>query len=208
LEQVTTNLTVVGESTDKRVRRIESARVFTEGVREYRSRTVALDPISNEIIDDDESKETSGEKSSTESKSSLIDSLNFEDVSAFLPPGFNSGPEESKETISENSSAESKPSIIDSLKFEDVSAFLPPGFNPNAEKPEETTAKKPDIKLDFSSLLSDIKTDELGDLLPPDFHKPASTRSTTTTVESTTTRLGLKFPTRPGVSRKKTGIFY
>jgi hypothetical protein len=153
--------------------------------------------------DDEKPADSSEEKSSTESKSSIFDSLNFEDVSAFLPPGFNS--EGSKEISAEKSSTESESSLIDSLNFGDVSAFLPPGFNSDAEKPEDasgSTVKKPAIKLDISSLLSDIKTDELGDLLPPDYSKPASTRSTTT-VESTTTRLGLKFPTRPGVNRKK-----
>jgi len=45
-DAVTRNLTVVGESTDKRVRRIESARVYSKGVADYRARvadTVAGD---------------------------------------------------------------------------------------------------------------------------------------------------------------------
>ena len=40
---VINNLTIVGESTDKRVRRIESARVFSNGVASYRARIAADD---------------------------------------------------------------------------------------------------------------------------------------------------------------------
>lgn len=53
LQNVTSNLTVVGESTDKRVRRIENARTFTRGVSEYRARTVALEPAANHGTVDD-----------------------------------------------------------------------------------------------------------------------------------------------------------
>ena len=79
------------------------------------------------------------------------------------------------------------------------------GFNPTAvEEPKvtttkTTTTKKPDFELGLSSLFEDIKIDDVGDLLPPDFHKPASTRAPTT-AESTTEKIVLKFPTRPGAT--------
>jgi hypothetical protein len=105
-----------------------------------------------------------------------------------------------------------KPSLLNSLKFDDVSAFLPPGFNPSAiEKPEVTTSSTPTteksngFKLDISSLFDDIKTDDVAALLPPDFNKPASTRAPTTAAEteSTTAKIFLKFPTRPGGTGKR-----
>ena len=41
---ITTNLTVVGESSDKRVRRIENSRTFTRGVEAYRAKTSVSEP--------------------------------------------------------------------------------------------------------------------------------------------------------------------
>lgn len=46
LEGATSNLTIAHESTDKRVRRIESARTFTQGVAAYRKRTPVAEPTS------------------------------------------------------------------------------------------------------------------------------------------------------------------
>jgi len=43
-QNVTSNLTIVKESTDKRVRRIENGRAFTQGVTAYRERTPVLEP--------------------------------------------------------------------------------------------------------------------------------------------------------------------
>lgn len=176
---------------------------------------------------------------STTTDTSLIDdilsSIEQDDLAKLLPKDFGPLPDFTKKSrpkpprlfqkTSESSSAATKASsasttekssLIDSLKFDDVSSFLPPGFNPGAveEEPEVSkTTKKPDFKLDLSSLFDDIKTDDVGDLLPPDFHKPASTRAPTTASESTTEKIVLKFPTRPGATgtrletaTKSTGI--
>lgn len=43
-QNVTSNLTIAHEATDKRVRRIENARIFTEGVASYRERTPVAQP--------------------------------------------------------------------------------------------------------------------------------------------------------------------
>jgi len=43
-QRVTNNLTIAAESTDKRVRRIENARTFTQGVTAYRERTPVAEP--------------------------------------------------------------------------------------------------------------------------------------------------------------------
>jgi len=43
-DKVTSNLTIAKESTDKRVRRIENARVYTQGVTAYRERTLVAEP--------------------------------------------------------------------------------------------------------------------------------------------------------------------
>lgn len=56
MQGVTANLTAVNESTDKRVRRIENSRIFTKGVSDYRTRTLALEPPVNEITDELQSR--------------------------------------------------------------------------------------------------------------------------------------------------------
>ncbi len=97
--------------------------------------------------------------------------------------------------------------VFASFAVDDISAFLPPGFKPPTEekKPATTTtekattttaaASKDEFKLDLSKLFSDIKTD--ASLLPPGFNpdQPEPPKA-----ETTTKKITLKFPTRPGSS--------
>ena len=93
-------------------------------------------------------------ETSTESKlGNLFESVNLDDVSAFLPPGF-------KPTEEQESSSTTKPDFkldISSL-FDDIetdASLLPPGFNPdNVPQPEQTTEK---IVLKFPTRPGGIK---------------------------------------------------
>ena len=108
---------------------------------------------------------TTTKETTEKSKSNnLFDSVNFDDVSAFLPPGFK--PEETETTSTTN-----KPdfkldisSLFDDIKTEDVSSLLPPGFNPEGPPPktednetEKTTEK---IVLKFPTRPGGIKKTE------------------------------------------------
>ena len=154
----------------------------------------------------------------------ILSSIEQDDLAKLLPKDFGPLPDFSKnksrpkpprlfqktsETTQKTTeaSSEASPSLIDSFIKDDISKFLPPGFNAGSVPSEEsttttTTTKKPDFKLDISSLFDDIKTDDVKALLPPDFNKPASTRAPTT-AEVTTEKIVLKFPTRPGGSATK-----
>ena len=79
----------------------------------------------------------------------LFDTLNFEDVGSFLPPGFNpEGPPPSEEKqAKEEKKADSGPklglsSLFDNIETPDISALLPPGFNPDGPPPPEQEEKQ------------------------------------------------------------------
>ena len=154
----------------------------------------------------------------------ILSSIEQDDLAKLLPKDFGPLPDFSKnksrpkpprlfqKTTSDSSTTQkttNEASLIDTFIKDDISKFLPPGFNAASVPSEEaaaasstTTTKKPDFKLDISSLFDDIKTDDVKALLPPDFNKPASTRAPTT-AEVTTEKIVLKFPTRPGGSATK-----
>jgi len=146
----------------------------------------------------------------------LLSKIKFDDVSAFLPPGF-------KPQAEEPASTTAKPSGIEGLLRKarpvDVSAFLPPGFKPQAEEPASTTAKPSGIEgllrkarpVDVSAFLppgfklvtttnkSVLETVNVSTLMPSGFGKE---NSSTTEATSPADMFRVKFPTRPGVSRK------
>jgi hypothetical protein len=108
------------------------------------------------------------------------------DVSAFLPPGF-------KLTTEKPSSTSAKPTGVESLLSKaqpvDISAFLPPGFKLSATT-EKSAQESPRGKEEF---------EDNGTVLPPSSANENSTNSKTTTPADV---IKVKFPTRPGVTRK------
>lgn len=88
--------------------------------------------------------------------------IKFEDVKAFVPPGYTPPPE-----VSESTSA--KPAldtILSKVKFDDVSALLPPGY-----KPDSSATEKP------SKFIPKIKFEEPTALLPKGFKPQAAAPS-------------------------------
>ena len=86
----------------------------------------------------------------------LFKNIESDDVSAFLPPGYN--PDAAKEE--------------DSKPVETTT------------KETTTTTKKSDFKLDLSNLFSDIKTDEVSAFLPPGYKAEEQQPETTTEAKS------------------------
>lgn len=123
--------------------------------------------------------------------------MQFDDISAFLPPGFKLPEEgEEEEPSSTTSTTTPKPpptttasgqptefkldlaNLFGSVDVEDVSAFLPPGFNPDQAPPEEASAAAAPAPT----------TEKVSAPVPP----PKATEKIT-----------LKFPTRPGADDSK-----
>ena len=106
--------------------------------------------------------------------------IDFQDVSAFLPPGFkpqNEEKEDAKQKIENSSTSNSDfkldiSSLFDNIDTENVASFLPPGFNPEPETKD--ASKKP----------------------------PPSTEATSTTKGL---KYGLKFPSVTGSAKKPIG---
>ena len=80
-------------------------------------------------------EKTTEKSASTTSKPSLLDSLKFDDVSSFLPPGFNPGAIEKPEVTTTTTTTEKADfkldisSLFDDIKTDDVAALLPPDFH-------------------------------------------------------------------------------
>ena len=92
------------------------------------------------------------EESTTESKTkSILNSVKFDDVSAFLPPGFNPNNVEQTTTTTTKKPEDFKldiSSLFSDIETEDVSKFLPPGFD-STEAPVETEKTTEKIVLKF-----------------------------------------------------------
>lgn len=146
------------------------------------------------------------DKTKSNSFANFKHKIKFDDVSAFLPPGYKPPPEES--TSSEKSDVTTEnlnsttvikvPDILSKAKPVDLGAFLPPGFKPNMSTDKST--KSP-------SILEKIKFKEVSDLLPPDY-TTESTKSSTVEEKSTTKTENIGgskvvFPSRPGGGTKK-----
>ncbi len=99
--------------------------------------------------------------------------------------------------------------------MDDISKFLPPGFNPDAPQPPppppppattttttstEASTETSDFKLDLSKLFSNVATDAA--LLPPGYNAEAAEAAETEAESTTTEKIALKFPTRPGGVKK------
>jgi len=159
------------------------------------------------------------EPTSTTSKprnvESLLSKAQLVDVSSFLPPGF-------KLRVEEPTSTTLKPRNVESLLSKaqpvNVSSFLPPGFKLRAEEPTSTTSKPRDVK----TLLSKTQPIDVSAFLPPGFKQATATQKSdpellrdgvtvqpsgvikenSTITMTTPDMFRVKFPTRPGVTRK------
>jgi hypothetical protein len=170
-------------------------------------------------------KQPAEEPSSTTVKPSGIEELLSKakpvDVSAFLPVGFKLPEEEPTSTTAKPTAVESKAQPLN------VSAFLPPGFKLPAEEPASMSAKHSSVE----GLLSKAQPVDISAFLPPGFKLKTTTEKTTlhspvgkveglrdnetsvppgfsngssSATEATTPAdvFRVKFPTRPGVTRK------
>jgi hypothetical protein len=160
------------------------------------------------------------EPTSTTSKPRSVESLFSKaqpvDVSSFLPPGFKQPAEKPTSTTSKPRSVES---LFSKAQPVDVSSFLPPGFKQPAEKPTSTTSKP----ISVESLLSKAQPVDVSAFLPPGFKLATTTQKSdpeslrdvgtvqfsgvikeNSTIQVTTPAdtYRVKFPTRPGVTRK------
>ena len=142
----------------------------------FQSKTTAQESTTNRLgltKVTTETTTTEGVPSSSSSKPSLLNSLKFDDVSAFLPPGFNPSAIEKPEVTTSSTPTTTEKSngfklgissLFDDIKTDDVAALLPPDFNKPASTRAPTTAAE---------------------------------------TESTTAKVFLKFPTRPGGTGKR-----
>jgi hypothetical protein len=105
----------------------------------------------------------------------LLSKIKFDDVSAFLPPGFKPQAIEPRTTTEKPIGVEG---LLRKARPVDVSAFLPPGFKLTTEKPSSTTAKP----IGVESLLSKARPVDISALLPPGF-KLTSEKPSLTTVK-------------------------
>jgi hypothetical protein len=146
------------------------------------------------------------------------------DVSAFLPPGFRHPAEEPTSTTVKPSGVEG---LLSKAQPVDVSAFLPMGFKLPAEELTFTTAKPSSVE----GLLSKAQPVDISHFLPPGFKLKTTTEKSTlhsllgkvegfrgnstlvvpgfrnensSATEAATPAdvFRVKFPTRPGVTRK------
>ncbi|CAK1599708.1 unnamed protein product [Parnassius mnemosyne] len=152
----------------------------------------------------------------------LVQKIQKDDLSKFLPPGYTSPVTEQPQPKEIN--------ILEKVPKIDITAFLPKGFKLNETstiKPDTDTSKSktqlpskaisldisallpPDYKVNTSeinngeNLLNKFKIADISNLLPPGFNQNTSdesTQSTTSTSTSTKKPGGIKlvFPSRPG----------
>ena len=146
---------------------------------------------------------------------SLLSKAKPVDVSSFLPPGFKP-PAGAPTSTTKPKGVES---LLSKAKPVDVSSFLPPGFKPPAEEPTSTTSKPRNV----DSLLSKAQPVDVSAFLPPGFKLTTTTQKSdpellrdvatvqpsgvikeNSTIMMTTPAdmFRVKFPTRPGVTRK------
>ena len=183
----------------------------------------------------------------------LFSRTKFDDIRAFLPPGYNRSVEDSNSTTgkpidvegllnrakpvnvssllppgfeltaAEPTSTTAKPRNVESLLSNaqpvDVSAYLPPGFKLTAVEPTSTTSKPRDV----ATLLSKTQPVDVSAFLPPGFKLATTTQksdpellrdvvtvqssgvikeNSTITMTTPADMFRVKFPTRPGVTRK------
>ena len=160
------------------------------------------------------------EPTSTTSKPRNVESLLSKaqqvDVSSLLPPGFRLPPEEPTSMTSKPRNVES---LLSKAQPVDVSSLLPPGFKLTTEEPTSTTSKPRDVK----ALLSKAQPVDISAFLPPGFKVATTTQrsdpellrdvatvqpsgvikeNSTITMTAPADMFRVKFPTRPGVTRK------
>ena len=103
----------------------------------------------------------------------LFSRVNYDDIRAFLPPGYN-------RTVEDSNSTTGKPTDVEDLLSKaqpvDVSSFLPPGFKLPVEGPTSTTSKPRNVE----SLLRKAQPVEVSSFLPPGFKLPAEGPTSTT----------------------------
>ena len=111
----------------------------------------------------------------------IFSRVKFDDIKAFLPPGYNHSVEDSNSTTGKPIDVEG---LLSKAQPVDVSSFLPPGFKLPAEEPTSTTLKPRNVE----SLLSKAQPVDVSSLLPPGFkllaEEPTSTTSKPRNVES------------------------
>ena len=106
------------------------------------------------------------------------------DISSLLPPGYKPSKPESNSTGLEALLAKARPV--------DVSSLLPPGYKPQKEEKNLSSAE---------GTLPKAEPIDVTALLPPGYI-PAEENATSSTEAPGTTAFKIKFPTRPGVTRK------
>ena len=102
----------------------------------FQSKTTAQESTTNRLGLTKITTETTESDPSSSSKPSLLNSLKFDDVSAFLPPGFNPSAIEKPEVTTSSTPTTEKSngfklgisSLFDDIKTDDVAALLPPGM--------------------------------------------------------------------------------
>jgi hypothetical protein len=103
----------------------------------------------------------------------LSSKIMFDNISAFLPPGF-------KQPVVEAASTTVKPSVMEGLQNKplpvNISAFLPLGFKPPAEGPTSMTLKPSGVE----GLLRKAQPVDVSAFLPPGFKLPAREPTSTT----------------------------
>lgn len=102
----------------------------------------------------------------------LFSRVKFDDIMAFLPPGYNHSAEDSNSTTGKPRDVEG---FLSKAKPVDVSSFLPSGFKLPAEEPTSTTSKPRDVE----GLLSKAKPLNVSSFLPPGFKPPAGVPTST-----------------------------
>ena len=95
----------------------------------------------------------------------LLSRVKFDDIRAFLPPGYNHSAEDSNSTTRKPVDEEG---LLSKAKPVDVSSFLPPGLKPPAGMPTSTTSKPRSVE----SLLSKAQQVDVSSFLPPGFKLP------------------------------------
>ena len=103
----------------------------------------------------------------------LFSSIKFDDVKAFLPPGYNHSAEDSNSTTGKPVDVEG---LLSKAKPVEVSSFLPPGLKPPAGVPSSRTAKPKGVE----SLLSKAQPVDVSGFLPPGFKLTAEEPTSTT----------------------------
>ncbi|XP_039283089.1 mucin-5AC isoform X2 [Nilaparvata lugens] len=94
----------------------------------------------------------------------LENKIKFDDVSAFLPPGF-------KPTASSTEKPKGLESLLSKIKFDDASSLLPPGYKPRKSDKNETKEEKKNESKEEKKI-PEIKFEVPSNLLPPGYKPP------------------------------------